>query len=325
MSDTDPTTTVDLPTLLRRVGTGGRNIVYGELRALSDRRVGEAGVFVPAWRTIAGDRRVRIISVLIELAEDNLDLNFDQIFLWCLDDPDAAVRARAIDGLAEADSPMVMGRMLEALHADPEPGVREAAALGLARFARAAACGDMPASAADALAGALGAALDRADDALEVRRRALEALGYLADAAGVTGRIAAAYGTGEQLWCESALVAMGRSMAPQWLPVIRRELSHDSPARRYEAALAVGEHGEAATAFVGVLTRLAGEDDGEVALAAIWALAQIGGPAARRALGQIARSADDARRSAAEEALDEDELGAAALQPPRWRQTDREH
>jgi HEAT repeat protein len=325
MSDADLTAPVDLATLLRRVGAGGQNIVYGELRALSDRRVREADVFAPAWRIIVGDRRLRIIGALAELAEDNLDLNFDQIFLWCLDDPDAAVRARAIDGLAEADSPMVMGCMLEALRTDPVPAVRVAAALGLARFARAAACGDISASAADVLADALGAAHDRADEVLEVRRRALEALGYLADAAGVTERIAAAYRTGEQLWCESALVAMGRSMAPQWLPVIRRELSHDSPARRYEAALAIGEHGETATAFVGALTRLAGEADGEVALAAIWALAQIGGSAAHRALGQIAGSADDARRSAAEEALDGDELGAAAFQRPRWRQTDREH
>jgi HEAT repeat protein len=325
MSASDPAATAELAALLRRIGSGSRGIVFGELRALSDRRVGEADAFVPAWRAIASDRRTRLVAALVELAEDNLDLNFDQILLWCLDDPDAAVRARAIDGLVENDSPMVLRCMLDALRGDPVADVRTAAALGLARFARAAACGELPAAIGDTLASELSEAFDRTGEVIEVRRRVLEALGYLADTPGVTERIAAAYRTGEQLWCESALVAMGRSMAPQWLPVIRRELTHDSPARRYEAALAIGEHGEDAVAFVGTLARLAGDDDGEVALAAIWALAQIGGPAARRALEQIARSTDEARRDAAQEALDEGELGIAALQRPRWRQMDREN
>jgi HEAT repeat protein len=57
--------------------------------------------------------------------------------------------------------------------------------------------------------------------------------------------------------------------------------------------------------LVARVARLLGDRDTEVALAAIWALGQIGGDAARRVLREASKSDSEARIQAANEALAE--------------------
>jgi HEAT repeat protein len=140
---------------------------------------------------------------------------------------------------------------------------------------------------------------------LDVRRRALEGAGYFADSDEVQREVGQAYASDEQFMRESALVAMGRSMLPRWLPTIGAALAHASPALRYEAARAAGEMAEEGRSLVARLLPLLSDEDSEVALAAIWALGQIGGAAAQRALQQMGKSRDEARSLAAAEALEE--------------------
>jgi HEAT repeat protein len=62
---------------------------------------------------------------------------------------------------------------------------------------------------------------------------------------------------------------------------------------------------EDARALAPKLAALLNDGDGEVALAAIWALGQLGGDAAKRLLQQVRKNGDDARRQAADDALEE--------------------
>src|SRR3972149_5068741 len=54
-----------------------------------------------AWPQIGAERRRQVVHLLMELAEDNVDLNFDAVFFAALDDEDSAVRAGAVRGLWE--------------------------------------------------------------------------------------------------------------------------------------------------------------------------------------------------------------------------------
>jgi HEAT repeat protein len=183
--------------------------------------------------------------------------------------------------------------------------VRAGAALALSRFAYQSALGELADAETAALrAGVVGAMLDQ-EQPFDVRRRAMESAGYFADALEVQREIERAYAADEQLLRESALVAMGRSMLPRWLPTIGASLGHISPALRYEAARAAGEMAEDARTLLPRLIPLLDDGDSEVALAAIWALGQIGGEPARRALQHARKSGDETRSQAASEALEE--------------------
>ncbi len=275
-----------------------------ELKPLSGLGPEDRGAFWEAWCRVRIERRGEIARALVELAEDNVDLDFTSVLTWCLDDESAEVRLQAVEGLWENESRAHCRRLLRTLQSDPSPEVRAAAAIGLSRFAYMAEMGELDDESEAVLNGLLAAINDQSQP-LDVRRRALESAGYFANSEDVRRQIEIAYASDEQLLKESALVAMGRSMLPNWLPVIGRELGSPSPALRYEAARAAGEMAEEARGLVSKLAPLASDDDSEVADAAIWALGQIGGNVAKRTLQQIHKSKDDARSQAAADALAE--------------------
>jgi HEAT repeat protein len=96
----------------------------------------------------------------------------------------------------------------------------------------------------------------------------------------------------------------------RWLPVLQTELASPEPTLRYEAARAAGAWGEQAEPLVTLLLSLAQGNDPEIYNAAIWALGQVGGDAARRVLRRMAKEEDGDRQVAARDALEELELDA---------------
>jgi HEAT repeat protein len=284
-----------------------------DLRPLSGLAFEQRDDFWQAWEAITPDRRDQIVHAMATLAEDNVDLDFGAVFFWLLDDLDAGVRATAIEGLWEDTSARLLRRLLAMVEADPAPEVRAGAALALGRFVYLSAIEELSAEDSKALRTKLLGLLFDQQQSFDVRRRALEGAGYFADMDEVQREIELAYASDEQLLRESALVAMGRSMLPRWLPTIGTALGHASPALRYEAARAAGEMAEEARSLVPRLASMIDDSDSEVALAAIWALGQIGGDAARRALQRIRKSRDEARSQAAEEALEELSLDEGSI------------
>lgn len=275
-----------------------------ELRSLSGLDPRDRSAVWEEWQRIPVGRRIEIAHAMVELAEDNIDLDFTVMFEWLLDDADATVRASAIEGLWECDTLPILRRMLALLH-DPAEQVRAAAAMALGRFAYMAEIEEIDATYGQQVHDALLALIRDASQPIEVRRRAIESAGYFAGSDEVQQQIELAYASSDQLMRESALMAMGRSMLPRWLPIVSRELESPSPALRYEAARAAGEMADLARSLVSRVVRLCSDTDTEVALAAIWALGQIGGETARRTLQRISGSDDEARSQAAAEALEE--------------------
>ncbi|MFQ3661804.1 MAG: HEAT repeat domain-containing protein [Chloroflexaceae bacterium] len=289
---------------LARLGDLERPIAHAELKALSDLGPEMLKVFWTAWRHFPAERRLAIVRELDELAEDNVDLDFRAVFRACLSDPDAEVRAAAVNGLWEDESLATMNRFIAML--DDEAGVaRAAATIALARFAYRCQIGDLSAAEGTRLLAVLLRTATDPEQPLEVRRRAVEALGYFASSKEAQMEIGRAYAHSNLAMRESALLAMGRSMRPTWFPYIERELKSPSPALRYEAARAVGELAEEGRPLLPALLPLVDDEDTEISLAAIWALGQVGGASARRVLERLARSKDLARRQAADEALAE--------------------
>lgn len=295
---------VVLANLLQVIGNPDYGLSARELRGMSGLSRDDRDLFWPLWIRIDGERRLEIVQTMIEIAEDNVDLDFGEVWFWLLEDQSPAVRAGAVEGLWEDESARAMRRMLELLRDDPSGEVRAAAAVALSRFARLAVLGELETDEGPLRTALLEAVQDQSQP-LEVRRRALESAGYFAESEAAQEQLQLAYASNEQLLRESALAGMGRSMLPRWLPVVERELGSPSPALRYEAAHAAGEMAEVARPLLPRLLPLVNDTDTEIALSAIWALGQIGGDGARRVLQRISKSNDSARSEAASEALTE--------------------
>lgn len=273
-----------------------------ELAAFAGLDVAEVQALLPVWRGLERERRQECVQFMQTLMEDNVDLDFRPFLRVCLSDSDEQVRATALEGLWEDESMVLLEMLLDLLH-DPAGMVRVAAAISLSRFTYRASLGELPPDTTERIAVSLRDVVQDQRQPLDVRRRALEALGYLPDYPSVLELIDAGYRSDEPTMRESALAAMGRTMHTDYLPVLKLELRSPSPAMRYEAARAAGEMADESVSLLPQLLPMTDDDDLEIALAAIWALGEIGGERARTTLQRLTRTAEGERRAAANEAL----------------------
>jgi HEAT repeat protein len=292
------------------LGVDVRPIKAGRLARLSHLTDEERREFADAWPGIGIQRRRQIVSRLVELAEDNVDLDFDAILLICLSDGDAAVRAEAIRGLWEYERHELIEPLIALLRSDGDPGVRAEAALALGRYVLQWEFGSLRDRYFQQVEEVLRQTLGNVREGSEVRARALEAIGACS-LPWVRQAIQNAYHGDSRRLKVGAIHAMGRNCDPSWLPVLFEELSKTDPQMRYEAALACGSIAEEVA--VPRLAPLLEDPDVEVRAAAIAALGEIGGPEAKSLLGRYAEHPSSDVRDAARDALslvefDEDPL-----------------
>jgi HEAT repeat protein len=272
------------------------------LYRLSNLHGRDLDLLAEAWSSFPPDHRLAIALRLVEIAEADFETDFAEVFKICLQDDDARVRAEAIKGLWEVDDVALIRPLVRLLYDDGSLVVREATAMSLSRFALQAELGQIQPRLADMVWDVLWETIHNLREDTDVRRRAVESLAYFGRPE-VSEVIERAYQDEEPKMRVSAVFAMGRSGDETWTDTVLSELDQDDPEMRYEAARACGELCIAEA--VPVLGRMVADPDGEVKLAAVWALGQIGGPEARRILEICSEMGDEALQDAADAALDE--------------------
>jgi HEAT repeat protein len=250
------------------------------------------------------------VEALVELAEASFQVNFDAIFRHCLADPDERVRAIAIDGLWENENRSLIGPFLTILRGDPSAQVRAAAASGLGRFVLAGELEKLEAPVEARILTELLTTIHTAEESVEVRRRAVESVGYACTPEALEA-LDMAYDDEDERMRMSAIVGMGRSCDKRWKSIVMAELASPSAAMRYEAALASG--GLALREAVPALSHLLDDSDRQVRDATIWSLGQIGGPQAKEVLLAAYSDADEDTQALLDEALAEQALSEGAL------------
>ena len=295
---------------LRDLVDPARPLAATRLINLSNLTPDEVSAFEDAWRDADVRRRRQVVRELVELAEDNVELNFDAVFLVSLSDSDAEVRRSGVRGLWEYEGRDLIPALVALLLTDSDQGVQAEAALALGRYALKAEFEEIRPSDTDLVDDALRRAIADPGRALEVRARALEAVG-VRNRPWVTGIIEEAYDSGEGRLRVSALHAMGRNCDSRWLATLVHELKSDDTETRYEAAAACGSLGD--DAAVPDLLPLLNDGDTEVQEAAIQALGHIGGQAAKRALQGCLAQPGERVRDAALAALADADFGEDPL------------
>ena len=294
--------TSPLEQYLAELSDPDKPVVASKLASLSDLSPEEMDAFRSVWREIDTERRRQVVGWLVDLQADNLEMDFDDVLIHCLEDPDGQVKVSALEGLWACEEGALVDRLAELLLGDEEDSVRAAAADALGRYAMMAELGKLAPSDSLQVEEALLSAFNREDELLDVRCKALEAVSALSKPH-VEGLIREAY-YGDALELQaSALFSMGRNCNPSWLPILFRELRSPNPQLRFEAVRACGEL-EAEEA-VSHLIELTQDSDSEVQVSAIEALGRIGGSEAKAALEEYTESTEEPIREAAGDALDE--------------------
>jgi HEAT repeat protein len=284
-----------------------------QLTSLSDLEPEDAAELASAWSEIETNRRFNIVTELAELAQDNVDLNFDTVYKVALGDEEAAVRAAALRGLFEYEGRDLIPVLADVLRQDPDASVRRESAIALGRYALAAELEQLPQSDGAAVREVLIESAEDLEEDERVRARAIEALGAMSGEE--TENLIESVYEEDSLWLKvGAVDAMGRSCNPSWLPLVMREMESRAPEMRHAAAYAAGEIGEEDA--VQQLKRMAVDDpDQDVQLVAVRAIGEIGGDQAKVALKAILYEGDDSLREAVEEAMSEITFNDDPLQP----------
>ncbi|MCE7905505.1 MAG: HEAT repeat domain-containing protein [Anaerolineae bacterium CFX3] len=246
-------------------------------------------LLLDAWPRVSLTRKRTLLEDLDQLLVEDSLVSFDDLARALLTDLDAPVRAGATRLLAECGDQKLLPLYEKIIAGDPSPEVRAEAAHSLGFFV---ALGELEQISEAALRRAEESLLAAArDDNVEVRRRALESLGFSAREE-VPALIEAALRRESSDWRVSALIAMGRSSDERWAePVIRMLLSEDRDVR-LEAARAAGELSLPA-ARLPLLRMLEEETDPEIFSAIVWSLSQVGGEDVRVYLENLLDQTDD--------------------------------
>jgi HEAT repeat protein len=275
-------------------------VTNSSLADLSNISNEELNYFNQIWSEIETDRRRKIISRLLELAEENFELNFDSIFKSCLKDKDSEIRAKAIEGLWENEETTLITPFIRMLNEDSSEIVQAAAAKALSKYAMLAELKKLGPFSSNRVSEALVAILADKNKPKEVWRRALEAAAPLS-LPEIRKAINEAYQSNDARLRISAIYAMGRNCDSSWLPILIKELANPAADVRYEAAGSCGEICDEEA--VPHLIKLSLDRDADVQQAAILALGKIGGNKAKAYLMKCAKSTDEIVSEAAEQAL----------------------
>jgi HEAT repeat protein len=260
--------------------------------------------FLGVWRKLPAATRRDLLGRMEEEARANFELDFTAVAHVTLDDADGGVRVHAIRTLWECEDPKLIDRFLQLMEKDSDSAVRSAAASALGAFVERMELEKIPASIGGRIVERLKVVAGGKDD-LEVRRRAVESIGFSSEP-GVHEILAKAYRHHEESMKASSLFAMGRSADSHWSGTILKELGSRSPALRAEAARAAGALG--LRSAVPLLIELLEDPDGNVRWNTIDSLGEIGGESARQALEELQGEAESDEWDRIEEALENAEF-----------------
>jgi len=254
-----------------------------------------------AWPRIPVEQRRALLENLEDLAEDDYLLSFESICRLAIDDDDPQVRVLAIRPMFTYEPEDLIPQISQMLETDPDENVRAVCASTLGKFVYLGEIEELPEHIKDGIVERL-LRVAHSQDNREVRRRALEALGF-ASSEEVPKLIADALETDETDWLVSALFAMGRTFDKRWIPQVTSMLDHQLPGVRFEAVRAAGELEISAAAPQ--LIELLEDSDDDVRFAAAWSLSQIGGEDAREALENLLEAThNDEEADLIQDALD---------------------
>jgi hypothetical protein len=284
------TKNVPFQTVIEALQDTGNPFPARFLHQFSDMPPENLSLLMQIWPAVATKRKHTLLEDLEELAETDTLTCFGDLARSLLNDPDPQVRIHAIHLLWEDEDSRLARTFMKILRHDEVADVRAASANALGLFVYLGEVEKIHSELHDSIVNILLLAA-KTDEALIVRRRALESLGY-SGSEDVNSIIDAAYHDKDPDWVVSALFAMGRSSDERWKKQVLSKLHDPEEEIRVEAIHAAGELELAAARSI-LLDMLEDEEDVETRREIIWALSKIGGEGVRERLEEVLEAEED--------------------------------
>ncbi len=293
------------------------------LYRLSDLDPADLETLDTIWPQLPLWRRQGLMEDVEELSSKDTLLDYVAFSRFALKDEDPKVRLLAVDTLWDYEQTDLISTFLDLLNKDSDAAVRATAAGGLARYVYAGEIEEIPQAKLKIIEDALLATLINKETPLQVKRAALESLGY-SSRDEVPALIQTAFTSKDKTWMASALFAMGRSASAEWQSEVISMLQSNLPILRMKAARAAGEL-ELADAIPHLL-ELLDDPDENTRQASIWSISQIGGEGVQEALERLYEEAeDDSELELLESALDNLTFTQGVKLMPLFELPDEEH
>src|SRR5262245_55954037 len=97
-----------------------KRLTHAQLAKLSALPRPKLDDFMADWASMPPSERRRVTRALVQLAEENVELDYNDLFRRLLEDPDADVRTQAIEGLWEDERPSTADALIQIARSDGE-------------------------------------------------------------------------------------------------------------------------------------------------------------------------------------------------------------
>ena len=240
---------------------------------LSDLNDNEYNNFVNTWNILDLESKSKLIGRLYELSEENSDLNFEKLFKLGLQSTDESIIYSSLEGLWESEGHDTLRRLIRLANTNLSPHVKGSVMTHISRFILLGHDGRINSVMLENIHQLLKSAYTNKDEPTEIRRRALESLGYFDDLE-TQEYIKEAYASNNPVLKVSSIYSMGKTCNDIWIPILIEELKNEDPEVRYESVEALVEIGQDDCADV--LMDLITDDDQQVRLSIISGLGKLG-------------------------------------------------
>lgn len=250
------------------------------LYRLSDLHEKDIKAIKEVWYEIPDWRRRGLIEDTETMFERDYLLSYESLCRIGIEDENPQIRFLALRSLGGYEAPDLIPRIIDFMHNDVDPEVREIAAALLGKYVY---MGEIDSLSQHKLDEIIEQLLDvyHSDEDAHIRQKALEALGY-SSYEGISKLIRKAYQNAEPGWKASAINAMGKSYNKDFSRFVLKGLGSEFEIIRLEAIRAAGEL-EIAEAISQLVDNL--EDSNlDIRLTSVWSLSQIGGNRAKKSI-----------------------------------------
>jgi HEAT repeat protein len=282
---------ISFQNVLDHLADSKKDIPQSHLKFYSDLDPKSLRLFLDVWTRVQLPRKLILLDALLSQLEADTIVYYEDIGRALLDDPDGEVRARAIRLLVESDDPKLAGKLINIFLHDEELAPRMEAVQLLGEFILLGELEKVKEDQQRKIEDALISVIHSEADST-LRKRALESLSF-SSRPEVAALIESAFERIDPAWIASALRAMGRSHDERWNENVVSMLLDEDPLIKFAAVEAAGQLivEDAVPILLQILEDE--EEDDDVAIAAIWALSQIGGDEARTYLVALIDQTED--------------------------------